>query len=278
MSNNIKRIVYLKDINYEDLINTGQTSINNLTYIYDKDTDYQVDSKDIFSPLNHTHSLNDIIGVPSIINDSITVRVNGTEVGTFSLNQSTNTTIEVPDTKCDIASPTTPGLIKPFYYNVHPLTFQGSVGFSSTATMTTSTLSNRYYPVGVDSNGRPFVNFQETTSTRIVSSSYTSSYSYCCIEGASSGIKQLRVLSIQYSDSPSGTSTSFTRNITFPNNLTINATAVGIQVLGSSGSSYNTFTAANLKTINTRGCTVVIDRYNLSSAYSGVEILVIGTD
>ena len=52
MSNNIKKIFYLKDINYEDLINTGQTSINNLTYIYDKDADYQVDSEDIFSPLN----------------------------------------------------------------------------------------------------------------------------------------------------------------------------------------------------------------------------------
>ena len=84
----------------------------------------------------------------------------------------------------------------------------------------------------------------------------------------------MRVLSIRNNDPipPSGI-----QLVTFPS-FSVTPAAIGVQVLGSTNSSYDTHTTAHIYSISSTGCRVSFVQLTSSSAYTGLEILVIGTN
>ena len=76
-----------------------------------------VQNKVVTSALNgksntgHTHSYNDLTDKPTIGNAQITIRQNGTEKGSFTLNQTSAKVIDLIDTTYDIATQSAPGLM-----------------------------------------------------------------------------------------------------------------------------------------------------------------------
>ena len=63
------------------------------------------------SNTGHTHSYNDLTNKPTIGNAQITIRQNGTEKGSFTLNQTSPKAIDLIDTTYDIATQSAPGLM-----------------------------------------------------------------------------------------------------------------------------------------------------------------------
>lgn len=76
-----------------------------------------VQNKVVTSALNgksntgHTHSYTDLTDKPTIGNAQITIRQNGTEKGSFTLNQTSAKVIDLIDTTYDIATQSAPGLM-----------------------------------------------------------------------------------------------------------------------------------------------------------------------
>ena len=76
-----------------------------------------VQNKVVTSALNgksntgHTHSYNDLTDKPTIGNAKITIRQNGTEKGSFTLNQTSPKTIDLTDTIYSNATTSAPGLM-----------------------------------------------------------------------------------------------------------------------------------------------------------------------
>ena len=76
-----------------------------------------VQNKVVTSALNgksntgHTHSYNDLTDKPTIGNAKITIRQNGTEKGSFTLNQTSPKTIDLTDTIYSNATTSSPGLM-----------------------------------------------------------------------------------------------------------------------------------------------------------------------
>ena len=76
-----------------------------------------VQNKVVTSALNgksntgHTHSYNDLTDKPTIGNAQITIRQNGTEKGSFTLNQTSPKTIDLTDTIYSNATTSAPGLM-----------------------------------------------------------------------------------------------------------------------------------------------------------------------
>lgn len=64
--------------------------------------------------------------------------------------------------------------------------------------------------------------------------------------------------------------------VSFPS-FNVNPSAIGVQVLGSTNYSYDTHTIADIYSISSTGCDVRITPLTSSSAYTGLEFLVIGT-
>lgn len=81
------------------------------------DSTNPVQNKVITSALNgksntgHTHSYTDLTDKPTIGNAQITIRQNGTEKGSFTLNQTSAKIIDLIDTTYDIATQSAPGLM-----------------------------------------------------------------------------------------------------------------------------------------------------------------------
>ena len=63
------------------------------------------------SNTGHTHSYNDLTNKPTIGNAQITIRQNGTEKGSFTLNQTSPKTIDLTDTIYSNATTSAPGLM-----------------------------------------------------------------------------------------------------------------------------------------------------------------------
>ena len=81
------------------------------------DSTNPVQNKVVTSALNgksntgHTHSYNDLTDKPTIGNAKITIRQNGTEKGSFTLNQTSPKTIDLTDTIYSNATTSAPGLM-----------------------------------------------------------------------------------------------------------------------------------------------------------------------
>ena len=71
-----------------------------------------LDSKGTSSFSGSYNDLTDKPTIPSVGNGTITVNQNGTKVGEFSTNQSTNTTINLTNTTYDVATSSKLGLVK----------------------------------------------------------------------------------------------------------------------------------------------------------------------
>ena len=97
---------------------------------------------DKYAAKSHTHTksqITDFPAIPTVYNPTITINQGGTKKGSFTLNQSGNTTIDLTDnnTTYSIATASTAGLVK---------------------SSTTGTTSNRDYKVQVNTDGTMKVN------------------------------------------------------------------------------------------------------------------------
>ena len=162
---NAKKIIYLSEDDYATLWNNGakngSITKNGITYTYDENVDYRVpmdgyseighthsysdliDKPDLtaYSLANHGHSYSDIYDPPKIGSATLTIQRNGTTVGTFSANATSDKTINISDNNTTYAAGT--GL------SLSGTTFSVKTGY---------TTSGKNYKVAADSSGNLYVN------------------------------------------------------------------------------------------------------------------------
>ena len=107
------------------------------------------------SDTGHTHSYNDLTNKPTIGNAQITIRQNGTEKGSFTLNQTSEKLIDLTDTTYSAGT----GL------SLSGTTFNVNTGY---------TTSGKNYAVKTDSNKNLYVNVPWTDTKTIVDSALSS--------------------------------------------------------------------------------------------------------
>ena len=189
--------------------------------------------------------------------------VSGTNIKTINGNSilgSGDLTISGGSGGILVATNTTLGGIKPWFSTTGKSTYNGTTSYStSPAINSASTTSGRFYPIGVDANGRAFVNVPWTNTTysnvAIMSSGGSSngngssaSYLYSILTNNSSTNKKLKIFCRRITDAFNSTtphSISFT-NVSFDK---VPYIAIGVY-----GTNSYTLNNVNVYDVTTTGC------------------------
>ena len=151
-----KNILYLPSEIMEKLETDKQIEIDGKTILLNDDSLYFIPED--FAYNGHTHSYNDLTDkITGISNGKVTFTQNRAFVGSFTVNSSRDTVINLVNTTYGVATSANAGLIKPYYQNTG-LSSPSMSNVYDISVRSPSTATNCFYPVGINKDNKAFVN------------------------------------------------------------------------------------------------------------------------
>lgn len=183
--------------------------------------------------------------------DGIALNQNGTTTY-YKFNSSGGTTYTLP-----VAKNTTLGGIKPWFSTTGASTYSGTTSYkTSPAINNATTTSGRFYPIGVDANGRAYVNvpWTNTTYSNVATMAgstgdgSSASYAYSTLTNHSSTSYKLKIFCRRITDAFNSTSS---KSITFTG---VSFTRVPYVAIGVYGTNSYVTNNVNVFDVKTSGC------------------------
>ena len=160
-----KNILYLPSESMEKLEADGQIEIDGKILLLNDESLYFIPED--FAYNGHTHYYNDLTDKITNINDGkVTFTQNGAFVGSFTVNDSRDTVINLVNTEYGIATSAKAGLIKPYYQNIG-LSSPSMSNVYDISVRSPSTATNCFYPVGINKDNKAFVNIPFSPGLRL---------------------------------------------------------------------------------------------------------------
>lgn len=160
-----KNILYLPAEIMEKLEAGEQIEIDGKTLLLNDDSLYFIPED--FAYNGHTHYYNDLTDKITNLNDGrVTFTQNGSIVGSFNVNDSRDTVINLVNTTYGIATSAKAGLIKPYYQNTG-LSSPTRSNIYDISVRSPSTASGCFYPVGINKDNKAFVNIPFSPGLRL---------------------------------------------------------------------------------------------------------------